>query len=139
MMGPMTTTAWQKEYELGIPEIDFQHRKYVTTVGELEQAIAAGRSAEFLDSLFSEIGAYMTIHFATEERYFDRFGCYPEAQQHRHAHRKFAEGIAKLQADFTADPARLSAEVASILRQWLLDHIILMDKGYVSCFKANGL
>jgi methyl-accepting chemotaxis protein/hemerythrin len=133
------TTEWKDEFSLGIPEIDVQHRAYVALLGNLERGIELGAGAERIEKLFQDIENYATLHFATEESFFDRFGCYPEAEAHRKAHRHFSEGIAKVRAEYADNPRRMTGDVTGMLQKWLYDHILLMDKEYVSCFKANGL
>lgn len=132
-------TEWREEFNLGIPQIDVQHREYVALVAKIERHVGMGSDSTHLEQLFRDVEAYVQIHFATEETLFDRFGCYPHAAVHKEAHGRFVAAVAGLRAEFERDPGTVAGEAATVLQQWLYDHILLMDKGYVSCFKKSGL
>jgi len=132
-------TEWREEFNLGIPQIDVQHREYVALVGKIEHAIRIGAGADDVERFFKDVESYIQIHFAAEESLFEKFGCYPQAAAHKEAHRRFADGVQKLRAAFVEDPTGAGSKAVILLQEWLYDHILLMDKGYVSCFKKNGL
>ena len=124
--------AWKKEYELGIPQIDEQHKKLVEIAGKLYDALngdAEKYEASF-EGILKEFGDYTVYHFSTEEALIEKEG-YPSLSSHKLAHQNFImelnnqnRKLAKESADPIADGFRFYDYVLS----WLLTHIAKADR-----------
>ncbi len=129
--------VWKDEYSVGVAMIDAQHQMFIGIINELYAAIMSKKEKDVLDDIFNQLVAYTQFHFQTEERYFDEFG-YEGAAEHKAAHKRLCDQIADLQkqeSDIMQDPFKL----LDFLEDWLIDHIIGMDKLYGPCFNEHGL
>lgn len=134
----ISNELWNDEYLLGIKEIDSQHKIFVATLTELYEAIYSGKAANILNETFKKLTDYAKHHFATEEKYFDKFK-YEGAEEHKNEHKKFKEKINSLAKEIETDKTKISFELIDFLEDWLVEHVSTMDKKYVQCFKENGL
>lgn len=130
---------WNETIAIDIPEIDDQHHTFVDLIAKLEAAVADGSLKEQLVEVFEGLRRYVDYHFATEEKHFEAFGCYPNAAAHIAAHRAFADHIKEIRYRFMDDLEVLTAELARSMYDWLINHIKHMDREYIECFKSKGL
>lgn len=79
----------------------------------------------------------MATHFATEEKYFDKFK-YANAKEHKEEHIRFRKHIDKM-SQAKEGHLELSFELIDFLEDWLINHVKDMDQKYVECFKSHGL
>ena len=133
----MEKLEWKKEYSVGVEMIDEQHKMFIGIINELYVAIIEKKEKQILDDVFKQLVAYTQFHFQTEERYFDEFH-YEGAEEHKMAHKKLCDQIADLQkreGSIMENPF----ELMDFLEDWLVDHIMGMDKKYGPCFNEHGL
>jgi len=130
--------VWKKDYELGIEIIDRQHRKYIETLNGFYLVINQGLQAERLRALFGELEDYINLHLQTEEKYFAEFN-YDGTAEHLAQHEEFRNQLAKFKKEIESQKWEVVAETVDYLENWLLNHILVIDKKYVPCFLAHGL
>jgi hemerythrin len=129
--------VWKDEYSVGVAMIDAQHQMFIGIINELYSAIMSKKEKDVLDDIFKQLVAYTQFHFQTEERYFDEFD-YDGTEEHKAAHKKLVDQVVELQnqeSDIMQDPFKL----LDFLEDWLIDHIMGMDKLYGPCFNEHGL
>lgn len=133
----MNYLAWDEKYSVGVELIDNQHKVFIGIINDLYSAIVEKEKQVSLDVIFDQLSAYTQFHFQTEERYFDEFH-YEEAAVHKAAHVALHTQIVELREkkqDIMEDPFRLM----DFLEDWLIGHIMGMDKKFGPCFNAHGL
>jgi hemerythrin-like metal-binding protein len=128
---------WTPALDLGIVEIDGQHRRLVGLINALSDAAASGRGRGELGSLIAELEAYAVAHFGLEESLFAKYS-YPAAAAHQAEHAAFVARVAAFKAAFAAGEARLDGEVLAFLKSWLVSHISFSDRKYRSLLKERG-
>jgi hemerythrin len=124
---------------MGLPEIDEQHHRFVDLLAKLEKAIENRDEAKHLADVFDELEQYVKYHFANEEKHFDEFGCYPNAENHKKAHAAFAAHARDLRYQFLDDTSKGAFELARSMYDWLRRHIATMDREYEECFREHGM
>ena len=134
----MSLFEWDKTYELGIREIDQQHKHLVSVLNELHKAMKAGNSNEKLNKIIHELIRYTQTHFSTEEKYFDLYK-YPDTLAHKLEHSQFVEKVANFQTDFEMGKVTISMQIMTFLKSWLTNHIKGKDKLYAPFLKQKGL
>ena len=134
----MQLFTWTDNLAVGIVEIDLQHKQLVGMVNDLHSAMLQGKANDVLGVMLRRLAAYTDTHFATEERYFERFG-YDGAAVHELQHRQFGDKIADFRRSFEEGRVLLSVDLMSFLKTWLTDHISGIDQKYVPCFTRHGL
>ena len=91
----MTFWPWSKELEVGIGEIDEQHKWLVDLTNRLHDALEADADLEKTSEILESLMDYTMNHFIVEEDLFLRLG-YPETDAHKAEHNKFTGQIMSL-------------------------------------------
>ena len=63
----MTLFLWKRSYEIGIAEIDMQHRRLVGFINELSDAMMMQQGHRTIPHVIEELVEYIQLHFTTEE------------------------------------------------------------------------
>lgn len=134
----MMSVKWDPIYSVHVRVIDEQHKRFVEVLSQLDDAVREGRVQDELDGIFLELIAYTKVHFSTEEMYFDKFG-YEDAAEHKRYHASFIETLERYRSQQQTDPKTLSIALVEYLHDWLAEHVVKADKGYVKCFHEHGL
>ena len=119
--------VWKDSFALGIPLLDGEHRQFFEILNRCARAASEGAAPRDLGLLLKELATYADVHFCHEEEALDRVG-YPGLARQQAEHQKFIADLARLEA-------RESATVFSaltLMRQWLLEHILDTDRDYVA-------
>jgi hemerythrin-like metal-binding protein len=120
---------WNSNLEIGITEIDDQHRQLVILLNKLFNAMKSGSGRRILSDVFAELESYAIDHFTAEEALMAQYA-YPEEDKHRAAHAEFKTKIETLKQESEMnDQNGLTIPVLLFLRQWLTDHIANTDQG----------
>jgi len=107
-------------------------------INDLHDAMSQGKSHQILGRIIKGLVVYTKTHFATEEKYFDKFG-YPETRSHKKEHTAFTRQVSEFKQDFDAGKIGLSIEVMRFLSNWLRNHIKNVDKKFGPFFNEHGL
>jgi hemerythrin len=134
----MALIEWSSSLQLGVEEIDNQHRKLVAMINELNDAMRQGKGKTVLGKIVDGLTAYTGTHFKTEEKYFQQFA-YAEATPHTDEHAAFVRKVTEFRTAFGKGKLGLSIDVINFLSDWLQNHILVSDRKYVAHFKASGL
>lgn len=134
----MLFMPWGKHLEVGIAEIDEQHRWLVDTTNSLHALLSTEEAqvAE-LGTILEQLMDYTMNHFIVEEEIFDRLG-YPESDAHKAQHNIFCEKVMDLLTRHDMGET-VGIEALNLLKSWLTNHIVKVDKQYVEYFRAVGI
>ena len=134
----MKEYKWTKDLEFGIKEIDDQHKHIVELVNEFSKMDKASFSRDDILDIFNEIISYTHVHFSAEEKILKN-NRYPDSAEHEKEHQKILAKINDLFLSFSEDNIEKTVEdVSSLLQTWIEDHLMKVDKKYVSfLLKAN--
>lgn len=125
----MPVINWKAVYETGIVALDNEHRQLIAEINCLYEALRDKRSAEVLNDILAMLENYTVDHFAHEEKLMAAYN-FPELEEHRRHHGELIEAIAELKKCATDDTGSLAAALLKLLRNWVLDHIVEVDKKY---------
>jgi methyl-accepting chemotaxis protein/hemerythrin len=124
--------VWTEEYSVQNKLIDEQHQTFFAIANELidlSENGAAGKGV-LLDEV-NKLGDYA----------FSEYN-YPDAPEHVEAHNAFRNKVMGLMDAVRGgeDGVReLSKETAEFAGEWLINHILVMDKKYTQFFREEGL
>jgi hemerythrin len=107
--------AWTKDLELGIEEIDEQHRELFRRAERLFHAMRQGQPVA-AEAMLASFRDFVLSHFEFEERWMRRAE-FPELAAHREAHREFADRLHAVTGEYRRHGP--TGEVAEALRTWL--------------------
>lgn len=134
----MPIIEWNDSFSVNVAEIDFQHKKLVSMINELNDAMAKGKGKDAIGKIIDGLVSYAGTHFATEEKYFDMFK-YPGSLSHKKEHADFVKKVGEFQEGFSKGDLALTIEVMRFLKDWLTKHILGLDKKYGPFFNEKGL
>ena len=119
----------------GEAEIDRQHLEMVEIINRLNNSVRNNDAPEVVAHLFDELIAHAESHFAVEEQMMDKYG-YPEGGMHKNEHRRLIA-----EAHYLKDKLARGGEllVLQSLKDWLLAHIIHVDKPFVEYLSRHGV
>ena len=129
---------WSDSLSVGVRELDDQHKELVRLVNVLYEALKAGRGREALKDILGGLVRYTKVHFATEERFFNRLG-YPEKDEHIQQHRKLVDQVLEFKKKVDSGQDMISVNLLDFLKDWLINHIQVSDKKYGPFLSRRGL
>lgn len=134
----MALMEWSEDLELGLSEIDSQHRWLVNATNELHAELSKGSpSPDQVASLLAGLADYTVNHFVTEEILFERFG-YPYAAAHHREHSHFVSAVKEWENRHSSGET-LGQEILVFLKEWLRYHIQKSDRAYVPFLRLHGV
>jgi hemerythrin-like metal-binding protein len=136
-LAPKAVT-WSAQYSVGIASIDSEHQKLIGMLNDLHAAMTQGQGRAVMGKVLDGLSAYTVSHFANEENLM-RLHSYSEYSVHRAEHDKLTKQVRNLQEDFRAGNATISLDVLAFLKNWLINHIVGVDKKYSALLKAGGV
>ncbi|MDX9703029.1 MAG: bacteriohemerythrin [Candidatus Auribacterota bacterium] len=134
----MPIVTWNDTYSVKVKEIDLQHKKLVDIINELFDAMKAGKGNTVIDKLLDELVKYTKYHFSAEENYMRKFN-FDQSDIQEAQHKQFVAKINDFIEQYKANRLSLSIEMMNFLKDWLINHIVKMDKQYSALFTWNGL
>lgn len=130
---------WNQQFEVGIAEIDQQHRWLVDTTNTLHALLSTGDAqAEEVGTILEQLMDYSMNHFIVEEELFQRFD-YPDSDSHKAQHNAFCEQVMSLLTRHDMGEAAVGIDALNLLKDWLSNHILKADKQYIEHFQAQGI
>lgn len=125
---------WSSSLEIGIRQIDLQHRELVEIINDLELVHTSGVGTPTLEDVLSRLKAYALFHFNEEETLAVNIAAEPmHTAGHIAEHREFA---AKLSA-FRVDQPEAVADLMHYLQSWLPRHILQTDRQLAEMHHAH--
>ncbi len=132
----MAFIEWKTEYEIGITEIDDQHRHLVKMVNALYEAMKIGSGSMLLPALLDNLMDYTLSHFQAEERYMQS-SRYPDFEAHQREHQELTEKVMQFRVQVRQGVMVGTAEVMDFLKSWLMDHLAGSDRDFGQYWKQR--
>jgi len=134
----MTFMPWTDELIVGIDEIDKQHQWLVELTNQLHAQMQQKASdRDNIGQLLEQLIDYTMNHFIVEEELFDRLG-YPETAAHKKQHNAFCAQVMGL-LTMHDEGEMVGQQALDLLKSWLTNHIVRVDKAYVQFFRNAGI
>lgn len=115
------------DLKVGNVFIDKDHQKLVDLVNELHASMAQGKAKDILDKTLTDLIKYTREHFKREEEHMQKIN-YPLYAEHKKEHDKLIWDVLDLQTKFNTGKGMMSVQVSAFLRNWLINHIMKVDK-----------
>ena len=131
----MALVTWDEGYSVKSKEIDAQHKKLFDMINEYhEVGIVQKKSNEAVEKLLKGLLDYTKYHFSTEEAFMQKNN-YLGYPAHKKEHDAFTQKVSDIYDRFKNGRMVLSVEISNFLKDWLLNHILQVDKKYSILFK----
>ena len=134
----MTFFEWKESYNLGIKEIDNQHRGLFDLITKLSDTKYFKHDEKYFFATLNTLVKYAELHFGTEERYMNQAG-YTKAEEHHQEHLKFLKEVMRLAEELEQKQPNMQKKILTFLHDWYLNHILGNDRDYVASMKEKGL
>lgn len=131
----MELFPWKPEYSVQNEIIDTQHKGLVSTINQLFEAMRTGKTEDQILSILKSLQKYTISHFNTEETMMKK-AAYPDFDAHHAQHVAFINQIKTQMDNLEAGKQSVSIELLKFLREWLTQHILKVDKQYVTHIKS---
>lgn len=128
----MSQITWNDSYSVNNAEIDAQHKEWIAIYNRLDHILLNGNSQELLTAATDAIQAmyeYAGYHFRQEEQYMEKLS-YPHIVEHKRLHTEFDDQLYNYSRGIRTGKLILNTEVLSILKNWLVHHILHEDQKY---------
>ncbi len=134
----MAYFSWKDSYSVGIATFDEQHKRLISFIDELYQAMSQRRGDAAVVPILNNLVAYTKTHFAAEERAMEAFkyAGYPE---HKQEHTALTLRVMDFVKQHQEGKAALSLEIGQFLKDWLTHHIVETDKQYGPYLASKGV
>ena len=129
---------WTDDLSVGVKEIDEQHKIFLNILNDLCDTSCSLHPISEIASILKQLTSYASFHFATEEKYFDKFN-YELSTEHKEEHNKLLTKVTEFNQIFINEGDAILPELLDFLEDWLIDHLSGQDKKYTKCFHDHGL
>ena len=132
-MDKIDIPIWDIKYEVGVEDIDFQHRYFLKLINRFCDNVGASDCSDNIDCYIHELVLYAKFHFCSEENLMRSFK-YPDLQRHIDLHRKVI-------VDLTNELALVefhehnNKNIIEFLTSWFLDHTVNEDSKFGNFYK----
>lgn len=117
----MTLPHWNASLELGIPEIDKDHRHLVDLVRKLTVLAQGDADRDEIWSVLVDLEEYTHQHFAREESLMQEID-HEFYDQHKAEHDRMKHDVRNTIDDFLAGKVGIS-DILNFVQRWLIVHI----------------
>ncbi len=127
-MTEFSTSNPDDKYQIGIAEIDAQHRELFSVLDRLEEHSGKGYSYEAARDALSQLTNHAKVHFAIEESLMRMHG-YPDLLAHVAEHQNLRKQLTEFQQRLL--DADIATQLHKFIDSWLTNHIDVTDRKYV--------
>jgi hemerythrin len=129
------STPVKGDFEIGIAEIDHQHRELNVLLERLRTS--TDKHFDYATNvILAELAIQTRIHFAVEESLMRLLG-FTEIDSHLAEHRALTEQLEEFRQ--RAQNFDVSDGLSSFIQTWLIDHINNHDRKFVAHFLSKGI
>jgi hemerythrin-like metal-binding protein len=98
----------------------------------------SGKSKEIIKEVLFRLVEYTKTHFTYEEDLFAKHS-YSEKDDHARQHKEFVDKLYEIVEKFKVVKSFVSIEIMEFLKDWLVNHIMGIDKKYSEFLISKGV
>ncbi len=134
----MSSFIWDEKYDVGIERFNEEHKKLLEILKDIYTAMENKKDKVALAQILNKLLAYSKQHLAEEEACLKE-NKYPDFLDHKKQHDVFIEKMTQFCEDFKSDKFSLHFEIAIFLKNWITNHIMVVDKEYTEFLNSKGI
>jgi hemerythrin len=123
----MAYIVWKDNFNIGVTEMDEQHKLFVSYINELYDVMQAGNSNEIVPILDKLID-YSRTHFAEEENLLTSIN-YPMLEIQKKHHAYYIVELESIKSAYL-NKTQTAQNLLLFIKDWLLHHITTEDLKY---------
>ena len=132
----MSIVTWGKEFEIGIPEMDKQHQRWIEIINNFYDNLEKTNIDNKLKEMINEVLDYTHYHFSEEEKLMNSIG-YSELDSQKKMHETITARMNEYKRKIENNEILMSISVTNDLKDWLKNHIMVEDKKYADAYNAK--
>jgi len=125
----MAMLTWNDSFSVQVEELDNQHKRLINLINQLHDAMIEGKGRNILASILDELVDYTQTHFTAEEVMMKKCD-FPGLAEHKKAHEELTQQVKDFQERYNKGQVSVSVELLNFLHDWLVNHVLSMDKRY---------
>lgn len=131
---------WDDKFNTGNFVIDYQHKRLVRMINELDEIRLHDELRPFLLNLvFDEVREYTEYHFKTEEELMTSRN-YSMISEHKKIHENFIHKLYYFKEQIEMQNKEIDKQLCQFLKDWLFGHIANEDPKFISeLTMGNGM
>jgi hemerythrin len=123
--------TWREDMSVGVEEIDNQHKYLICLINTIEAGVNCHLEKKLFVEQLSQLEAYTHFHFDHEEN-LQIQSKFPHYESNKNEHNKLIQNLNEIVGELKSgeDVILRAKDIGSlfeILREWLLDHILVED------------
>ncbi len=130
--------AWKKDYSVNVRELDEQHKVLFEMVNNLCEAFTHLSDKSFFIGKLGELTEYAGFLFSREETLMKKCG-YHDLDYHAKEHKRLMQDIDSFGKRFSSGTAVTGMEFLDFLKDWLVNHTLVVDKKYTAVMNGHGI
>ena len=129
--------VWDDSLSLGVPELDEDHRRFISVIDDLNHAIISRQDKSEIQRVLNLVLTDAESRFEHEERVLSEHG-YPEFREHSALHTEVTHQLLGMMDKFnSADRSYDWVEKALLVRKLVVDHLIEEDMKFRGFLKSR--
>lgn len=125
----MALKGWNQAYSVGHSLMDEDHRKLVSMISNLYEAMRIGQSKTVVAPLIQQVDQYAKEHFRREEEYLQKINSSAYNDQ-KNQHTLFLNKVQEFKTRYESGTSMLALEMLPFLNEWFMNHILKTDMQY---------
>jgi hemerythrin-like metal-binding protein len=127
-----------RDYDVGIVRMNDEHSRIFEYINALHGRIKDKAAPRELLVTLREFADFTRQHFAREEELMTR-ASYPGLAGQQRAHQKLLKQVGEFIASVESSEKVDLIGMLAFFREWLIDHILVMDKKYSAHLNERGI
>lgn len=127
---------WQDSYNIGIEEIDFQHKYFLKLIKRFALITEETLEENYLKRLLREISYYAVFHFCSEENMMINED-YPSLKVHQTLHKDLVSQLESEINNLAYDKSNIINLIA-FLANWFLNHTLNEDQKFAQFLRDKS-
>ena len=129
------SVVWTTDLEVGITEIDMQHRHLFALLADFYTQLQKGAGRDISAALLEKLMSYAGEHFSQEEA---RLQGHPELPEHHQKHYAFIKQMHQFERDYLSGDISVAINMVAFVADWLRQHIAGTDRQQFLQLKTIG-
>jgi len=134
----MKRLEWSDKLNLGVPQIDNQHKELIRLVNGLISAVSLDRPEKTINNVLKKLREYTVFHFNSEEVFMDSIG-YDNLNKHVAEHIDLKKKVKEFQRSICKGESVEVMTLLDFLKPWLLNHILESDREIAAFIKREKI
>lgn len=133
----MAYVEWTPDFSVDDEDMDSEHKQWLSILNTLFDALNNGEDRYVIKDVIDRMVTYSKYHLTNEEALLEDIN-YPQLEIHRQKHDELIGKLNRIKEQFNSGTNfKLTVDAIKLLKEWLVNHILVTDKKYANYMKAR--